>query len=91
MPFANRWQVVASLVVDREANPPDAYPPEGFTPSGAWEPFGSYSEIEDAVSYGADSDRIPYTAEKVTYHYVLWRRPLRTIPEYNPNNMDEKE
>lgn len=89
MSFANRWQVVASLVVDREANPPDAYPPQGFTPSGAWEPFGSYSEIEDVFSYGGD--RTSYTTEKITYHYVLWRRPLRTIPEYDPNNMDKEE
>lgn len=89
MSFANRWQVASSLIIDREAPPPDAYPAQGFTPSGTWEPFGSYSETEDTTSY--DGDRIPYATEKITYHYVLWRRPLRTIPEYNPNDMDEEE
>jgi hypothetical protein len=92
MPFANRWQVAASLLVDRETNPPDAYPPEGFTPSGTWEPFDSYSEIGDIIIYKDDyKNKDSYTTEKITYHYVLWRRPLRTIPEYNPNLMDEKE
>lgn len=83
----NRWQVISSLMIDGEANPPDAYPPIGFKPSGIWEPFSNYLVMEKEHTWNEFSNRTD--TEIVRYDYVLWRRPLIIAPDYNPNEYEE--